>query len=465
MKPLGSSHGASGDVLVAPVKSYDDREGILRFVTDSLDGDPETAAMLRTADPDRLVVVKPNWIQESHEYRPDVWEPVITHPRILLPIVETLAAYMQGRGTICICDAPHTYADFSAIVARGKLANGIEALLARWPALRIELLDLRRETWLRKEEVIVERCPNPGDPRGYVQLDLSRDSLFYGHRGEGSYFGADYDSTVVNSHHCGTVQEYLLAGSPMACDLFINVPKLKTHKKTGITCALKNLVGINGDKDWLPHHTEGAPSRDGDEFPAPSFSHFIEGCLKRAGRRSALAIPGLGTWAYRKARNVGKMALGDSGKVVRNGNWSGNDTCWRMALDLNRCLLYGNRDGSWREAGTGKRYLAIVDGILAGEGDGPLCPEPVRSGVLASGADPAALDAVAACLMGFPIETLPMVTRAFDKHRWPITDRQVDDVVVDDRRAGGILGLRDLAPAVPGGFKPHFGWSVLRDSV
>ena len=465
MKYPPSTHSTSPDVLVAPVKSYDDREAILRFVIDSLEADPETAAMLRTGDPDRLVVVKPNWIQESHEHRPGVWEPVITHPRILLPIVKTLAAYMEGRGTICICDAPHTYADFSAIIARDNLANSIEALLRRWPALRIELLDLRRETWLRKEEVIIERCTNPGDPRGNVRLDLARDSLFYGHQGEGSYFGADYDSKVVNSHHCGTVQEYLLAGSPMACDLFVNVPKLKTHKKTGITCALKNLVGINGDKDWLPHHTEGTPSRGGDEFPAPSFSHFIESSVKRIGRRSALAIPGLGTWAYRKARTVGKMALGDSEKVVRNGNWSGNDTCWRMVLDLNRCLLYGNRDGSWREAGAEKRYLAIADGILGGEGNGPVCPEPVWSGVLASGANPATLDAVAARLMGFPIEALPMITRAFDEHRWPIADRRVEDVAVDDRRVGEVLELLDLAPAVPGGFKPHFGWNVFCDSA
>lgn len=62
------------------MKSYDDREGILRFVAGSLDRDPETAAMRRTADPDRLVVVEPNRIQESHEHRLDIREPVITPP-------------------------------------------------------------------------------------------------------------------------------------------------------------------------------------------------------------------------------------------------------------------------------------------------------------------------------------------------------------------------------------------------
>ena len=30
--------------------------------------------------------------------------------------------------------------------------------------------------------------------------------------------------------------------------LVVNVPKLKVHKKAGITCCLKNLIGINGNK-------------------------------------------------------------------------------------------------------------------------------------------------------------------------------------------------------------------------
>lgn len=52
-----------------------------------------------TADPDRLLVVKPYWIQESHEHRFDIRELVIA-PRILLPIAETPAVCMEGCGTI-----------------------------------------------------------------------------------------------------------------------------------------------------------------------------------------------------------------------------------------------------------------------------------------------------------------------------------------------------------------------------
>ena len=450
--------------MVAEVRRYEDRDAIRRFALLAIDRVPGLATMLG-GGADRLVVVKPNWIQQSHERLPDVWEPVITHPAVVLGVVEALADTMRGRGTICLCDAPHAYADFAAILARGGLLDGIAALRQRWPALRLEVCDLRREVWRRKDEVVVERRANAEDPRGCVRFDLGPQSLFYGHAGEGAYFGADYDTRVVNRHHCGRVQEYLVAGSPMACDLFVNLPKLKTHKKTGISCALKNLVGVNGDKNWLPHHTLGHPGRGGDEFPVPTVRSLAEGRLKRIGQRAALAMPGLGTWTYRQLRNAGVRLLGGSERVVRNGNWSGNDTCWRMALDLNRCLLYGDVDGGWREAGARKPYLAIVDGIVGGQGDGPLCPQAADAGVLAAGADPAVLDAVAARLMGFRPESLPIVARAFDGHRWPLADRTMPSVEVDDHRNGRRVRLADLEPALAGGFAPHFGWEGLRQAA
>ena len=95
---------------------------------------------------------------------------------------------------ISVCDAPHTYASFEAIVARGDLKDGIEKIRARWPDLKLEMLDLRREVWIRREEVVFDRRANEEDPRGYVRLDLGRDSLFYGFAGEGRYYGADYDT-------------------------------------------------------------------------------------------------------------------------------------------------------------------------------------------------------------------------------------------------------------------------------
>lgn len=56
-----------------------------------------------------------------------------------------------------------------------------------------------------------------------------------------------------------------------------------------------------------------------DEFPSESVGQYVERHFKRVGMQAALAIPGLDPWFYRKMRNVGKAALGDSEKVIRNG--------------------------------------------------------------------------------------------------------------------------------------------------
>jgi uncharacterized protein (DUF362 family) len=416
------------------------------------------AAIDSYGDPSHLIVIKPNWVQDSHEHELDLWVPVITHPGVLVAVAEEVAEMMGGRGTIALCDSPITYADFEAVIARGGLTGEIDRIRTRWPELALELLDLRREIWIRKEEVVVSREPNVPDPRGYTRLDLGRDSLFYDFRGEGRYYGADYDFHVVNEHHRGDVQEYLLAGTPMACDLFINVPKLKTHKKTGITCCLKNLVGINGDKNWLPHHTEGSPENGGDEYPARKMVNRMETALKKIGSTTALRVPGLGTWLYRKVRNTGKKLLGDSEVTIRNGDWCGNDTTWRMALDLNRALLYGNHDGTWREAEAAKKYLAFVDGIEGGQGSGPICPEPADSRVLLFGDDPAVVDAVAARLIGFDPWALPIVRGAFEANRWPIASCERDEITVKDGRVGETIPLGEVRPAIEGGFEPHFGW-------
>jgi uncharacterized protein (DUF362 family) len=407
----------------------------------------------------RLVVLKPNWVQEGRADQPDVWEQVITSPEMVTGIAATVAPLMADGGLVVICDAPHTYANFSNIIARGRLAEALEGLKKQFPKIGFELLDLRREVWDLKDGVVVRRRPNPTDPRGYVRLDLGQNSLFYGHKGEGKYYGADYDVRVVNSHHHGSIQEYLLAGTPMECDLFVNLPKLKTHKKTGMTCSLKNLVGINGDKNWLPHHTRGAIDSGGDEFAQQESAQRIEGRLKWLGQQMALRFPGLGTWLFSQIRKVGVKVLGGSDKKIRNGNWSGNDTCWRMALDLNRALLYGRPDGTW--GNRPRPYLCIVDGILAGEGNGPLCPDPVKANVVVIGDNPAEVDAVCCKLMGFDPRQIPIVREAFAPHRWPISSCPMEAVRVFDERKALEIGLDEVESAVAGGFEPHFGWKML----
>src|SRR5262245_22771576 len=187
------------------------------------------------------VVIKPNLVKEAKETDPSEWRSVITSPDLIRQMCEHVCGQLAGTGRVTICDAPQTDSSFSRIAERLGLYRIAEDCSRRF-GVSVEVVDLRNEEWTNADGIITERKRLHGDPEGTIAFDLGRRSLFYGFSGEGRYYGADYDAGVVNSHHRGEVQEYLLCATPVKADVFINMPKLKTHKKTGVTLSLKNLV-------------------------------------------------------------------------------------------------------------------------------------------------------------------------------------------------------------------------------
>jgi uncharacterized protein (DUF362 family) len=410
--------------------------------------------------PGQVVLIKPNLVKENHPRDPEGWRYTITHGSIIRAVADYVFKALEGRGTVVVADAPQTDSDFETMVR----LLGLDRLqeFYRSHGLNFELTDLRKEQWTAQGEVIVERRKLAGDPRGYVAFDLGDRSEFHNHSGAGRYYGADYDEGEVNRHHSGGRHEYLIAGSAVKCDVFINLPKLKTHKKAGITVNLKNLVGVNGDKNWLPHHTCGTPADGGDQFPSLTLKRRLEHRAARTLRRVALAMPGLGNWALQKARRSGKRVFGDTEKVIRSGNWHGNDTTWRMCLDLNKLVLFGNSDGSFRRPAPDQRkpYLSFVDGVIGGQGRGPMNPDPLDSRIVMFGANPASVDAVAATLMGFDVRRIPIVEHAFCTRGFPLTDwnwqqvRCVSDVAAWNQLLPDLMNSSELLHA-----EPHFGWT------
>jgi uncharacterized protein (DUF362 family) len=59
-----------------------------------------------------------------------------------------------------------------------------------------------------------------------------------------------------------------------------------------------------------------------------------------------------------------------------------------------------------------KPDFIVIDGIVGGEGDGPLNNEPVQSKIIFAGKDPVAIDTAAAYFMGYDIKSLPILERA-----------------------------------------------------
>ncbi len=409
---------------------------------------------VRSAD---WVVIKPNLVKESKETDINEWRSVITSPDLIRQVAEYVAERVAPAGRITICDAPQTDSSFRKIAERLGLYDIAESTAKRF-GVRVDVVDLRNEEWINEGGVIIERRKQAGDPEGAIAFDLGRDSLFYGFAGEGRYYGADYDAGVVNSHHRGDIQEYLVCATPIKADVFINLAKMKTHKKTGVTLNLKNLVGINADKNWLPHHTEGTPATGGDEFPDERLIRKFERVAVKAARQIALRVPELGPRLAKQMRKAGTSAFGSGQQVIRSGNWYGNDTTWRMVLDLNRCLLYGAADGSFDPARR-KRYFCLVDGRIGMDGMGPMQGDPVDAGLVVGGSDPAAVDLVTSRIMGFDWRKIPMIREAFGLGRLPLTDARVEDIVVRSdvpEWVGRYLEIKDKQFL---NFKPHFGWA------
>src|SRR5688500_10618790 len=96
-----------------------------------------------------------------------------------------------------------------------------------------------------------------------------------------------------------------------------------------------------------------------------------------------------------------RILTGDSTSA---GSWCGNETSWRMTLDLNDLLCFGNH--------APKQISSIVDGIIAGEGEGPLRPTAKPAGLLVAGANPAYVDAVLGKVMGYNISRVPTAYHA-----------------------------------------------------
>jgi len=405
--------------------------------------------------PGDRVVLKPNWVKEHDERHPGPgqWEHVVTHPAVIEAVARWVGQRLRGRGTIVICDAPQTDSSFAALTAYCGLNDLCRRVQTSFPGVTVSLLDLRPEEWHAVDGVTVSKTPLPGDPLGSTHVRLNEASEFVGFRGQGQLYGASYDMAETNAKHTGTRHEYLLCRTPMEADVLINLPKLKTHKKVGLTCALKNLVGINANKNWLPHHTEGTPDQGGDQFPAATAKARLEHQWMGTAKRWLKNRPTVSR-LFVPVKKLGRLFFGDTQKVVRSGNWHGNDTCWRMVLDLNKCLFFF--DGQGRRRTEPLRYLAVVDGIIGGEGNGPMAPDPKPCGVIIAGTHPLAVDCVAATLMGFDWKKVRLLQNSFHMRELNFVFFPPEAIRVTSDRPEWSGSLEAMEGVFD--FRPHFGW-------
>jgi len=407
--------------------------------------------------PGDAVVLKPNCIRDFRETQLGHEDCLITHGAIIRAALDYVYIALKGEGRIIIADAPQDDADFDVIRKIAGL-NEIQEFCRRHADFEVEIYDLRPEKTRTVDGVTVGYDQLPGDPRGYVKVDLGRHSMF-AEIEELCHlvYGSDYDTSEIRRHHTNGVHEYLISRTILEADCIINLPKLKTHKKTGITVSMKNLVGINGNKNWLPHHRLGTPAQGGDQFADDGVIHRIERNTMACFRRLFPLLGPIRTIAAKPLKAIGQRIFGDTNiDTIRSGNWYGNDTTWRMVNDLNRILIYADKNG-YLQNNPARRIFCIVDGIVGGEGNGPLDPRPKTLGMVVAGRNAVAVDLVCARLMGFDYKRLPVLYKAMVKHLLPISVSEYDEVIC---KSGDSQFDRPLAEfnGTSLAFKPHFGW-------
>lgn len=369
----------------------------------------KNAPMKDLVEPGMTVLLKPNWVLHKN-YSSQGNDCLVTHPNVIEAVLLEVLKAKPGR--IVIGDAPIQECDFDLLVPhewRERMQS-----LASCP---VDIVDFRR-TVLRKGGFGEGQDRELRGEDRYVLFDLGKDSLLEPVSTPDSRFRITcYDPDLLaRRHHMGK-HEYLLAKEPFEADVIINLPKLKCHKKAGMTGALKNIVGLNGNKEFLPHHRLGGKGDGGDCYPGKSvLKSLAERCFDEANR--VIGTQQCRRWLKRSGRLIRMQSLVGNPEI--EGGWHGNDTVWRMTLDLNRVLLYGRADGTMSDTAV-RRVYSLTDAVIAGEGEGPLAPRPVTLGVMSFAASSAFADLVGASLMQFDWRKIPAVREAFGHFRYPLT--------------------------------------------
>src|SRR5258706_6009323 len=391
--------------------------GLDRAHIDSPDWNP-----LREMIDGRKVVLKPNWVHHENGSNCGL-DCLITHTSVIEAILHYVI--LARPKSVMLGDAPIQGCDFDRLISESGVAAMVERFSGHGIAVRVK--DFRRT--IRPGAALATKPIEACRPRDeFVLYDIGAESMLEEITLPKTEFRVTmYNPDLLKRTHGPGKHQYLVARDVIDSDVMINIPKLKTHKKACITGALKNVVGINGHKEFLPHHRKGNPQIGGDWYPEQSpIKTFIEDMSDATNRSNRSVSRWLLANTVRAGTGLGRLLNIDDNC---EGSWHGNDTVWRMALDLQRILHYGRQDGTLANSPQ-RTVLTVTDAIIAGEREGPLAPTPINFGMMTLGLNTAAVEWVHALLMGLPPQRIALTRESFSPRRYPLTDFSPEEISV-----------------------------------
>lgn len=388
----------------------------------------------------KKVLLKPNWVLQNKVKDDEIC--LRTNNSFLLAALEVLLE--KKPASIIIGDAPIQSCNWEKMLSKPFLRT-IVAMSAKY-SLPIAIKDFRRVTFDPSQNILTkERKPLSN----YIIFDVGKESYLEPISSIKNNFRViDYaPDRLANSHSIG-MHKYCIAKEFFEVDIVISMPKIKTHQKAGITGTLKNLVGLNGDKDYLPHHRVGGVGFGGDCYPGKNIlRRTSEWALDMANKQQGkkvyrfLRLAAIVFWKLSIPKKVHQLDAG----------WFGNDTVWRMVLDLNKIAIFGKEDGTLSNIPQRELY-SLCDGIIGGQGNGPLNPTPLPLGVICFSNNSPMSDICMASLMGFDYRLIPLLANISNN------DMKSVEILLNEKKVSlNDLSKMSIDTLPPPGWVDYFG--------
>ena len=398
------------------------------------------------------VLIKPNLVRNYNLKQNFGIESIITNGSLIRAVIDYVYMALADSGSITVADAPLQSANFDELIRQSGL-DKIRQFYKKNTKIKINILDLRTVCTIKDEFNSHKNLK--GDPLGYVPVDLNEDSkLFEISKYYKKFRVTNYHKTEMIKHHNDIKNEYLISKSALKSDVIINLPKLKTHRKSGISAALKNMIGINGSKDWLPHHRSGSKEEGGDEY-------LYKSIRKQMITELYEKMDGQTHESYFNILHLISNIINLSAKVYRfkdpyfEGSWYGNDTIPRTIIDINKIIYYANKNGILKD-NVQRKHFTIVDAIIAGEGEGPTASSPKKCGLLVAGYNPVAIDYICSLVMGFDYKKIPTLEYSMRNGKYKLFTK--NDQKSINLKSDEYKSIEEIKYYLKSHFIPPTGW-------
>jgi uncharacterized protein (DUF362 family) len=397
------------------------------------------------------VLIKPTMVNHFHPLGLTM-DCLITNGSLIRAIMDFVIIALNGQGKISIGDAPIQSAIFERIVQTNGVDKIIEFYKSQIYTIQFEIIDFRQTIAICNE-------------KGHIKKTLTQENceFKYVDLDEISYFSnvinrkfaiADYPFSAMKEYHSNGKNRYMIPQTLLDSNVIINLPKPKTHRFAGITGAMKNFIGVNSQKENLPHYSIGNINENGDEYPSKSsIKKFISFLTNQI---TILAVKGLYLLSLPLyfVRHI-LIRMVNTEDMVFKGSWHGNDTIWRTILDVNRIVLYADKRGNINKTQQ-RTVFTICDSIITGEYQGPLQPDPKKSNALIAGFNLYVIDRFLAKFMGFNSKYLPFIQNC-PKDLGKIPDEEILIFSKSDEwESSKLYNYKSVFS-----FKPASGWEII----